>query len=136
LRNTLRAAGAAMAMAFVLGILVALARLSTRRAVRWAAGAYIEFFRSMPLLLLILFSFLALPKYGIDLSIYGYLVLALVVYNAAVLGEIFRAGILSLDAGQTEAAQALGLSYRQAMAFVVLPQALRRMLPAIVRQLV
>jgi len=136
LRNTLRAAGVAMVLALVLGVVLALGRLSKRRPVRWLAGAYIEFFRSMPLLLLILFSFLALPKYGVDLSIYGYLVLALVVYNAAVLGEIFRAGILSLDPGQTEAANAIGLSYAQTMALVVLPQAFRRMIPAIVSQLV
>src|SRR5207248_316592 len=89
LRNTVRAAGVAMVLALVLGVVVALARLSKRRPVRWLAGAYIEFFRAMPLLLLILFSFLALPKYGVVLSIYGYLLLALVDYNAAGLGEFF-----------------------------------------------
>jgi glutamate transport system permease protein len=136
LKNTLRVAGAAMALALPLGVVLALLRLSRRRVLRWSAGAFIEFFRSMPLLLLILFSALALPKYGVRLSIFGYLVLALVVYNGAVLGEIFRAGILSLDRGQSEAAEAVGLTYSQVMTLVVLPQAFRRMIPVTVSQLV
>ena len=70
------------------------------------------------------------------LTIFWYVVLALVAYNGAVLGEIFRAGILSLDPGQTEAAYAVGLGYWQAMFLVVVPQAARRMIPAIVSQLV
>jgi glutamate transport system permease protein len=104
--------------------------------VRWVTGVYVEFFRAMPVLLLILFSYFGLPKLGVDLQKSTYLVLALVVYNSAVLGEIFRAGILSLDRGQSEAAYAIGLSYWQAMRLVLLPQALRRMVPAIVSQLV
>ena len=79
---------------------------------------------------------LALPKYGVDLSAFWLLVLALVAYNGAVLGEIFRAGILSLDRGQTEAAYAIGLTYWQTMRIVIIPQAARRMIPSIVSQLV
>lgn len=134
--NTLEAAGAAMAGAMVLGGLMALARLARSRPVRWLAGIYVEFFRGFPLLLLILFSAFGLVRLGVDLPLFWYLVLALAVYNSAVLAEIFRAGILSLDRGQTEAAYTVGLTYWQAMASVVLPQALRRMLPAIVSQLV
>ena len=133
---TLKAAAAAMVLAIAVGGLAALGRLARNPLVRWLAGAYVEFFRAVPLLLLILFSFLALPKYGLHVSRFWYLVLALVAYNGAVLGEIFRSGILSLDRGQSEAALALGLSYRQTMRLVVLPQALRRMVPAIVSQLV
>jgi glutamate transport system permease protein len=136
LGNTLRVALVAMALAIVIAFLLALGRLARSRPVRWAAGAYVEFFRAMPVLLLILFSFNGLPKLGLHVSTATYLVLGLVVYNSAVLGEIFRAGILSLDRGQTEAAYAVGLSYWQAMRLVVVPQAFRRMIPAIVSQLV
>ena len=136
LANTLKAALTAMALAMVLGGFLALGRLARNGPVRWVAGAYVEFFRGVPLLLLILFSALALPKYGLDVSIFWYLVLALVAYNSAVLGEIFRAGILSLDRGQTEAAYAVGLTYWQTMLLVIVPQGLRRMIPAVVSQLV
>jgi glutamate transport system permease protein len=134
--QTVKAAGAGMAAALVLGAGLALLRLSRAAPVRWLATAWVEFFRGVPLLLLIFFTFFALPKYGIDMSPYRALVLALAVYNGAVLGEIFRAGILSLDRGQTEAAYAVGLGYWQAMLLVIIPQALRRMVPAIVSQLI
>jgi glutamate transport system permease protein len=136
LGQTIKAAGAGMAAAVVLGATLALLRLSRAAPVRWLATAWVEFFRGVPLLLLIFFTFFALPKYGIDMSPYRALVLALAIYNGAVLGEIFRAGILSLDRGQTEAAYSVGLSYWQAMLLVIIPQALRRMVPAIVSQLI
>jgi glutamate transport system permease protein len=136
LANTLKAAGAGMAGAVPLGAMMALGRLSRHRPVRWLAVTYIEFFRGFPLLLLILFSALGLPPLGVDLPLFWYLVLGLAVYNGAVLAEIFRAGILSLDRGQSEAALAVGLTGGQAMRLVVLPQALARMAPAIVGQLV
>jgi glutamate transport system permease protein len=115
---------------------MALGRLSRHKLIRWLAATYVEFFRGFPLLLLILFSAFGLPRLGVDLPLLWYLVLGLAVYNSAVLAEIFRAGVLSLDRGQREAALAVGLTEGQAMRRVVLPQALRRMLPAIVSQLV
>lgn len=136
LLNTLKVAAVAMALAIVVGGLMALGRLARNGPVRWLSGVYVEFFRAVPLLLLILFSALALPKYGLGLPAFGYLVLALVAYNSAVLGEIFRAGILSLERGQSEAALALGMGYWQSMLLVIIPQAVRRMVPAIVSQLV
>lgn len=134
--NTLKAAGVAMAAALVVGALMALGRLARSRPLRWAAGVYVEFFRGFPLLLLILFSAFGLPRLGVDLPLFWYLVAGLAIYNSAVLAEVFRAGILSLARGQSEAAYAVGLTYWQAMGSVVLPQALRRMVPAIVSQLV
>jgi glutamate transport system permease protein len=136
LGGTLKAAGAGMALALVLGSTLALLRLARTAVVRAVATAWVEFFRGVPLLLLIFFTFSALPKYGIDMTPFRALVLALTLYNGAMLGEIFRAGILSLDRGQTEAAYAVGLSYWQAMFLVVIPQAARRMIPAIVSQLI
>jgi glutamate transport system permease protein len=136
LSNTLRAAAVAMVIALVLGALLALMRLSQTAPVRWFSATFTEFFRGVPLILLIFFSFTGLRAYDIDITPFRALVLALAVYNGAVLGEIFRAGIRSLDRGQSEAAYAIGLGYWQTMLLVVIPQAVRRMVPAIVSQLV
>ena len=136
LANTLKAAGIAMVLAVPVGAFLALGRLARNGPVRWASGAWVECFRAMPLILMIYFAARGLPQYGIDFDPLWYLVLPLVAYNGAVLAEIFRAGILSLDRGQSEAAYAVGLSYWQAMLLVVVPQAVRRMVPAGVSQLV
>ena len=136
LGNTVRAAFTAMGIALAIGGLVALARLARNRPQRWLGTIYVEFFRGLPLYLLILFCWLGLPRLDIRLDVFWYLVIGLSVYNSAVLAEIFRAGILSLDRGQTEAAYSIGLGYWQAMGLVVIPQAVRRMVPAIVSQLV
>jgi len=85
---------------------------------------------------LILFSFLFLPRVGIQTSAFGALALGLTLYNMAVLAEIIRAGILSVDRGQSEAAFALGMRKWQVMTFVLVPQAVRRMLPVLIAQLV
>jgi glutamate transport system permease protein len=96
----------------------------------------IEFFRAVPLLVVIFTLYFILPGFGIRLSPYAALVGGLTLYNMAVLAEIFRAGILSVDRGQPEAGYALGLSKSQVMVQVLLPQAVRRMLPVLVAQLV
>ena len=134
--NTLVAALGAMVGALGLGLLLAVGRLSRLAPVRWLAGAWVQFFRGFALLLLLIFLAFGLPTYGIDLPLLATLILALSLYNGAVLGEIFRAGILSLERGQAEAAYAIGLGYWQALALVVVPQAVRRMVPAIVSQLI
>ncbi|MDP8931581.1 MAG: amino acid ABC transporter permease [Actinomycetota bacterium] len=137
LLSTLRAALLAGMLALVVGGVLALSRLARAGLPRWAAGAYVEFYRSLPLLTLIIFSYFGLPMLGVDFdSALPYLVIALTAYNAAMLAEIFRAGILSLERGQSEAAYAIGLTYWQATFLVVIPQATRRMVPAIVSQLV
>jgi glutamate transport system permease protein len=132
--NTLRAAALALIVAVAAGTLLALGRLSRRPPLRLAAGVYIQFFRSLPLLVLIIFMYFGVPELGVSLSRYWALVIGLAIYNAAVFGEIFRAGILSLDRGQPEAALSIGLRPWQAMWLVVLPQAYRRMIPTIVSQ--
>lgn len=134
--NTMKVAVTAMGIALAVGGPLALARLGRNRPVRWLASLYVQFFRALPLYILILFCFYGLPRAGLDLTSFWALVAGLAIYNSAVLAEIFRAGILSLDRGQSEAAYAVGLGYRQAMAFVVVPQAVRRMVPAIISQLV
>ena len=136
MRTTVEVSLVSMTGAMVLGTLLALARLARTAPVRWLTTVIVEFFRGVPLVLLIFFCALGLPTYGLDFSVFWYVAIGLIIYNGAVLGEIFRAGILSLDRGQTEAAYSLGMGYWQAMMLVVIPQAARRMIPAIVSQLV
>jgi glutamate transport system permease protein len=136
LAATLRAAVVAMVLAMAVGGLLAVARLSRRRWLAAPAGAWVELFRGLPLLLLILFLFLGLPAIGVTISTFWALVGGLTLYNSAVIGEIFRAGILSLPRGQTEAAYAIGLRRGQALWLILIPQAVRRMLPALISQLV
>ena len=133
---TLRAALIAMALSMVVGAVLAIGRLSRRAWVARPAGAWVELFRGLPLLLLILFLFLGLPAVGVTISVFWALVAGLTLYNSAVLGEIFRAGILSLPKGQTEAAYAVGLRRGQTLRLILVPQAVRRMLPALISQLV
>ncbi len=143
---TIELAIASVALSFSVGLLFALARLSKRRWIRWPATAYIELIRALPVLLLIvyfgikgtaLFRPILAPILGEDfeLSRFWAGVLGLSLYTSAVLAEIIRAGILSLPKGQAEAAAALGLPYIQAMRHVILPQALRLMVPAMMGQL-
>jgi glutamate transport system permease protein len=136
LAATLRAALLAMVLATAVGALLAVARLSRRRWLAVPAGAWVELFRGLPLLLLILFLFLGLPVVGLTVSTFWALVAGLTLYNSAVIGEIFRAGILSLPKGQTEAAYSIGLRRGQTLRLILIPQAIRRMLPALISQLV
>lgn len=136
LLGTLKATVVSAVFAFPLGAVLALMRLSQSRWVRWVGGAYVEVFRSVPLLLLIYVFLLALPRYGVNLPIFWKLVVPIVMVSTAVLAEIFRAGVLGLDSGQAEAASSIGLTYRQSMWIVVLPQAIRLVLPTLVSQLV
>lgn len=133
---TIRAAAATAVLSGVLGLLLALGRLSRRRILRWLAGAYVEVFRTVPALLLIYLTLFALPAYGLNFSLFWKLVVPLVVSNAAAFAEIFRAGIKALDRGQAEAGHAIGLTSAQVMRLVVLPQALLRLAPSLVSQVV
>ncbi len=128
---TLRAAGVAALIALTAGTLVAVARMSSARWVRVPAAVGIELFRGLPVLLLMLFAALAL-----GVSIFNAVVIGLSLYNTAVIAEILRAGIQSLPGGQREAALAVGLTNGQSLRLVLLPQAVRRMLPSLVSQLV
>jgi glutamate transport system permease protein len=136
LSRTLRLALTSMVLALTAGTFLALGRLARRRVVALAIAGWVQFFRGVPLVLLVLFAFVGLPELGVHLSFFWAAALGLVAYNSAVLAEIIRAGILSLERGQGEAALALGLTEGQAMRTVILPQAARRMIPALVNQLV
>lgn len=139
LGDTLTAAGLAMLIALPLGAVFGISRMSDHKWVRGPAGVVVEFFRAIPVLLLMLFANEFYARYtdvsSADRPLYA-VVTGLVLYNASVLAEIVRAGILSLPKGQAEAAQAIGLRKGQTMTFILLPQAVTVMLPAIVSQLV
>jgi len=136
LLRTLSVAVVGMVFATVLGLLLAVGRLSDHAWVRGVVGTLIEFFRAIPLLVVIFALYFVLPTFGIRMSAYAALTAGLVLYNMAVLAEIFRAGVLSVDRGQREAAFALGMRKSQVMTLILLPQAVRRMLPVLVAQLV
>ncbi|MDQ4093859.1 MAG: amino acid ABC transporter permease [Actinomycetota bacterium] len=133
---TLRAFVVGGLLALVFGLLFAVARLSEHAWLRSLAFAVVEFFRAIPLVIMIFFLYYAAPQAGLQLGVFWSLVVALTLYNGSVLAEVFRAGVLSVPRGQREAANALGLRHNQVMRAVLLPQAVRAMLPTIVSQLV
>ena len=143
---TLLLAVVSVALAVIPALLLAIMRLSNRRPVRDIAGAYIAVFRSTPLLVQLsiiyfgLFYAIQLPRITIlgfvDISRFIPGVVALALNSSAYVAEIFRAGILAVDAGQNEAARSLGLSAFQSMRLVVLPQAIKNVLPALANEIV
>ncbi len=127
----------AIAISMVVGLLVALPGLSSRRAWRGVNRVYVELVRAVPILVLILWVYYGLPQVtGASISVFWAGVIALALSDSAFQAEIFRAGIQSIARGQYEAAHALSLGYADTMRFVVLPQAIRRILPALGNQLV
>ncbi|MGS0686993.1 amino acid ABC transporter permease [Nakamurella sp. GG22] len=133
---TLQAAFVSVIIALPIGALLGIARLSDHAWLRWPAGVIVEFFRSIPVIILMLFAFqLWFAVLGVS-SPFAAVVIGLVLYNGSVLAEVVRAGILAVPRGQTEAALAIGLNKTQLMTIVLLPQAVTTMLPAVVSQLV
>ncbi|MEZ7005570.1 amino acid ABC transporter permease [Streptomyces sp. AD55] len=139
LQNTLLAAALSVVIALPLGAVLGIARLSDHAWVRVPVGIVVEFFRSIPVLVLMIFGLALFSEYtnvsSDDRPLYA-VVTGLVLYNASVLAEIVRAGILALPKGQAEGAMAIGLRKGQVMRLILLPQAVTTMLPAIVSQLV
>lgn len=137
LKYTLLLSITAISISFVLGLLVALPGLSENRLPRLFNRVYVEVFRSIPLLVGIFWVYLGLPILtGVTLSPFWSAVIALSVLDSAFEAEIFRGGIQSIDRGQLEAADSIGLGYFDRMRYVILPQAIRRMLPPMGNQFV
>ena len=127
----------AICISIIVGLLIALPGLSTRRTPRSFNRVYVELIRSIPLLVLILWVYYGLPQVaGISISVFWAGVLALSISDSAFQAEIFRAGIQSINRGQYEAAASISLNYRDTMRYVILPQAIKRILPALGNQLV
>jgi His/Glu/Gln/Arg/opine family amino acid ABC transporter permease subunit len=135
--GTLRLAIPAIVLGFALGIFVGLARLAQRGWIRVPAAVYVEFFRGVPLVMIIFWIWFIIPQLlRLPIPEYGVALTAFVIFEAAYFGEIVRAGVQSVARGQVEAARALGLSGAQGMRFVILPQALRNMIPSLVTQMI
>lgn len=133
--QTLQMAFLSIVFAVIFGLVFGVAKLSDRAYVRWPAWAVVEFFRAVPLLLLMVFIFFS---YGVGdgFGSYWSVVIALTLYNGSVLAEVFRAGINAVPRGQAEAAYAIGMTKSQVMVVVLLPQAVKIMLPSIISQMV
>lgn len=131
---TLRMSATAITLSLLFGTILALLRVSPIRPVSWVATTYIELVRALPSFLIIFYTFLMAPKIGLDLSGFWAGVTGLTLYTSAVMAEIVRAGIHSVQRSVVEASRSLGLSYLKTMRLVVLPIALRRMVPSLVSQ--
>jgi len=135
--GTLRLAVPAIVLGFALGIVVGLARLARAPWIRVPATLYVEFFRGVPLVMVIFWMWFVIPQVlRLPIPEYGVALTAFVIFEAAYFGEIVRAGVQSVARGQVEAATAVGLTQPQTMRFVVLPQALRNMAPSLVTQMI
>ncbi len=135
--GTLPLAAPAIVLGFVLGVAVALGRLSRLAVVYYPATLYVQLIRGVPLVMVIFWFWFFIPlAFGVPLPQYWVALIAFVVFEAAYLGEIIRAGIQSVPRGQVEAARATGLGYLPVMRYVVLPQAVRNMLPSLVTQFI
>jgi His/Glu/Gln/Arg/opine family amino acid ABC transporter permease subunit len=135
--GTLRLAVPAIILGFILGIFIGLGRLARSPWLNIPATIYVEFFRGVPLVMVIFWFWFIIPVLvGQSLPEYSVALTAFIVFEAAYLGEIVRAGIQSVPRGQVEAATATGLSDSRIMHYIVLPQALRNMIPALVTQFI
>lgn len=134
---TVLLAALALVLAFPLGVLLGLARISPWRALRWPVTALVFVVRGVPLLMVVFWAYFFLPSVtGHKTDQFTTMLIALVLFDSVYLAEIVRAGIQGVPRGQMEAARSLGLSYVRSMRWVVLPQALRHMLPSLVNQFV
>lgn len=138
--NTLIIAVFTVLFGTILGVLMAMARMSKFKPLKWLATAYIEFFRGTPLMVQLMFIFYGLPMIGVTFPTVSFIpdfdrfaagVVVMSLNSCAYVAEIIRSGIQAVDAGQMEAARCLGFHHREAMALVILPQAVRNILPAL-----
>ncbi len=127
----------AMIISILIGLLFALLGISDNKIARWSNRIYVEFFRAIPMLVMVLWVYYGLPVVlGISINTFWAGVLALALSDSAFEAEIFRGGIQSISRGQVEAADSIGLSYIDKMRFIILPQAIRRILPPLGNQFV
>ncbi|MFJ7975544.1 amino acid ABC transporter permease [Peribacillus sp. JNUCC 23] len=133
---TLKMAFIAIILSFILGGVVGTLRFAQIPVLSQVLAVIVEVIRNLPLLLIIFFTFFALPEIGIKFKEVPAAIIALTIFEAAMLSEIIRSGLNSIDKGQMEAARSSGLSYFQALWHIIVPQALRRMVPPTVSQFI
>ena len=131
---TIQLTAVSVVIGLAIGISMGLARVSKTRALNIISGLYVTVFRGVPLLVTLMFLYYGLPSAGIQLTAYTVSIIALSLTNGAYVTEIVRAGIESIEVGQMRAARSLGMSYALAMRRIVLPQAIRRVLPPITNE--
>ena len=133
---TLKVAFISIILSFIIGLVVGTLRFAQIPVLSKVLAVVVETIRNLPLLLIIFFTYFALPEIGIKLSITASAIAALTVFESAMLSEIIRSGLKSIDKGQIEAARSSGLTYIQTLKMIIMPQALRRMVPPIVSQFI
>ncbi|AMA71526.1 amino acid ABC transporter permease [Aneurinibacillus thermoaerophilus] len=133
---TLEVAALAILLSFVIAIIVAIIRYTKIPVLSQLLFVWVEMIRNLPLLLIIFFVYFALRDVGIKLGVFSAAVVGLTIFESAMISEVVRSGLMSVDKGQIEAARASGLTYGQALRYIILPQALRRMIPPIVSQFI
>ena len=134
--HTIASSALALVGSFILGTIIAVMRIAPLKPLNWIGTAYVEFIRNIPLLLVVFVFFLGLPTLGVPLDGFTSGTLGLMVYTASFIAEAIRAGIQSVPSGQSEAARATGLSYMQTMVHIILPQAIKIVLPSISNQFI
>lgn len=132
--NTLQASLIALAASLVLGMIIAVMRIAPIKPLNWLGTAYVELLRNIPLLLIVFFFFIGPSAFNMAMSPFVAGTLGLTVYTSAFIAEAIRAGIMAVPKGQLEAARSSGLSYLQAMRYVILPQAVRIVIPPLGNQ--
>ncbi|BBU38022.1 MAG: glutamine ABC transporter permease [Bacillaceae bacterium] len=133
---TLLVAFISITLSFIFGIMIGVLRYTKVPVISHLLAVWVETIRNLPLLLIIFFTFFALPEIGLKLDKMAAAILALVVFESTMLSEIVRSGLNSIEKGQIEAARSSGLNYLQTLWYIILPQALRRMVPPIVSQFI
>ncbi|EMA6343839.1 amino acid ABC transporter permease [Bacillus cytotoxicus] len=133
---TLEIAIISIFLSFLIGSIVGTVRYTKIPILSQILAVIVEIIRNLPLLLIIFFTYFALPEAGLKLEIKTAAIVALTIFEAAMISEIVRSGLLSIEKGQIEAGRASGLSYMQTLWYIILPQALRRMVPPLVSQFI
>ncbi|MCV7105176.1 amino acid ABC transporter permease [Mycolicibacterium chitae] len=139
IQGTLTAAAISIVLALILGLVLGVGRLAPNAVVRWVSSVLVEFFRAVPVLIMMIFAYFLYAQYGLFASKHVALagvITGLTLYNGAVIAEIVRAGVQALPRGQAEAAASLGMRWGQTMRAILLPQAITSMLPVLISQLV
>lgn len=132
--HTLLASFIALAGSFALGVLIAVMRITAFKPIQWIGTAYVEFIRNIPLLLITFVFYFGLPNAGLRLDGFQAGTIALTIYTSAFIAEAIRAGIQTVSKGQMEAARSSGFTYSQAMRYVILPQAVKIVIPPLGNQ--
>ncbi|MCR8642273.1 amino acid ABC transporter permease [Paenibacillus sp. N1-5-1-14] len=133
---TLKVAFISIVLSFIVGCVLGTIRYTKLPVLSQIFAVVVELVRNLPLLFVIIFTYLAMPQFGLKLSPASATIIALTIFEGAMIAEIVRSGLKSIDKGQIEAARASGLSYTQTLRFIIMPQGIRRMVPPLVSQFI